>query len=260
MNSFQRVAKQLFSLLVLVVIVGGAGYWAFRTAVPRVTPTPNPTSGLSPISVISIKLFNVQNNDFDFLAKVANPNVDYGSPDVEYELTFFDTSNLEISKKIGNFYILPGQTKYIINLPIKLDRFASSANMTIKSVEWQKLNQITLGGVNFLMKNADYSEINKDGLFGKAIGNIYNSSDFDMNKVDVAIILLDDANVPIAINKTEINTFLAKTTRSFEVFWPASFVGKIARVSAETSTNVFDNSNYIQQYGGEEKFKEFYNQ
>jgi hypothetical protein len=259
MTSFQRTTKQLFIALIFFAIIGGIGYGSFRIAVPQVTPTPNPTSGLSPISVVSTKLFNVQNNDYDFLAKVANPNVGYGSPDVEYELTFFDASNSEISKKTGSFYILPGQTKYIVDLPVKLDGSASRADMTIKSVEWQKLGQLALGGINLLTKNADYSEINAENIFSKAIGNIYNSSDFDLNKVDVAIILFDETNTPIAVNKTEINTFLGKTTRSFEVFWPASFVGKVVRVGAEAGTNVFDNSNFIQQYGGEEKFKEFYN-
>lgn len=260
MTPSQRIIKQVFIALIFFAIIGGVGYWAFRVAVPQVTPTPNPTSSLSPISVVSTKIFNARNNDYDFLAKVANPNVGYGSPDVEYELTFFDSSNSEISRKTGSFYILPGQTKYVVNLPTVLDRPASRADMVIKSVEWQKLSQLALGGINLLTKNIDYSEINKENLFSKATGNIYNSSDFDLNKVDVAIILFDEVNTPIAVNKTEFNTFLAKTTRSFEVFWPTSFVGRIVRASAEVGTNVFDSSNFIQQYGGEEKFKEFYNQ
>jgi hypothetical protein len=106
--------------------------------------------------------------------------------------------------------------------------------------------------------NYNYGPVLQARLFGKVGGSVFNNSDFDLNKVDVAVILFDESGEPIAVEKTEIATFLARTTRGFEVTWFSPFVGKVVRVDAEANTNVFENSNFLRQYGGQERFKQLY--
>lgn len=259
MDEAQRKTKQLVIAFVFFLILGGISFGIYRSVVPAPPPpTPNPTVNLVPLGVVYTKLFNVQNNDYDFLAKVSNPNAGYGSGNVEYALTFYNVGNQQVSSKTGSFYILPGQTKYVIDSPLKFEQPVSRADLQIKSVDWQKLDPLSVSGVSLLVRNVSFSQVNQPGVFAKAGGEIFNASDFDLNRVDVAIVLLDQAGSPIAINKTEIRTFLARTTRGFEATWFAPFVGQVNRVDAETTTNVFENSNFLRRYGGQEKFKQLY--
>ena len=259
MNESTRQSKKIVIAVIFFLIVGGIGFLIYRSVVPSAPEaTPNPTVNLTPLSVIYTKLFNIQNNDYDFLAKISNPNIGYGSGNVEYALTFYGAGGQQVSSKTGSFYILPGQTKYVIYSPLKFEQQVSRADMQIKSIDWQKLDPLSASGVALLVRNASFLQINQQGAFAKAGGEVFNSSDFDLNKVDVVLVLLDQMETPIAVNKTEIRTFLANTTRGFEATWFAPFVGQTNRVDAEASTNVFENSNFLRTYGGGEKFKQLY--
>lgn len=258
MDEASRQTKKLVIAIVFFLIVGGIGFLIYRSVVPPASkPTPNPTINLAPIQVVFTKLFNVQNNDYDFLAKVSNSNTDYGSGDAEYVMTFYNSSGQQVSTKTGSFYILPGQTKYVIDSPLKFQEPISRADFKITSVDWQKLDPLATSGTTLLVKNVAYSQI-KNSTFAKAGGEVFNGSDFDLNKIDVSVVLLDQTEAPVAVNTTRIDTFLARTTRGFEVTWFVPFVGQVNRVDAEAATNVFENSNFLRQYGGQEKFKQLY--
>lgn len=260
MLASQRLARQLVVALIFFLILGGISFGIYRGFVysPTPTPTPNPTINLVPIQVISTKLLNVQNNDYDFLAKVNNSNAEYGSPDVEYEINFYDFTNQLVLSKTSNFYILPGQTKYVVELLLKFQSPVGRADFKIKSIDWQKLQPLAATAATLLTRNVAYSQVSRLGSFAKVGGEVFNGSDLDLNKVDVTIVVLDSSQEPIAVNKTNIFTFLARTTRGFEFTWFAPFVGQTNRVDVEANANVFENSNFLRTYGGQEKFKQFY--
>lgn len=259
MEEGQRKRKQAFVAVIFFLIVGGLSFLIYRGVRPPLpAPTPNPTINLAPIQIIDRWLLNVENNDYDFLAKVTNPNTDYGSPDVEYEISFFNASGAKVSQKVGSFYILPGQTKYIIDSPLKFQERINRADLVIKSADWQKLGSLAITGVNTVVKNSSYTQILQPGIFGKVGGEVLNGSDFDLNKVNISVVLFNSGNNPLAVGQTEINTFLAKTSRGFEITWFVPFVGNVSRVDAEANTDVFENSNFLRQYGGQERFKQMY--
>ncbi len=259
MTDSQRTQRQVLIAVIFFLVVAGIGflgYWRFAPAKP--TPTPNPTANLAPIKIVFTKLFNVENNDYDFLAKVNNPNTDYGSGDVEYILNFYNSSGQLITSKTGSFYILSGQTKYVIDSPLKFQAPIDHFDFKIQSVDWQKLQPLAASGATLLVKNVAYSQVSQPGIFASVGGQVFNSSDIDLNRVDVAVVVLDANQEPIAVNLTNILTFLARTTRGFEVTWFSPFVGQMGRIDAEANANVFENSNFIRQYGGQEKFKQMY--
>ncbi|MGD0977373.1 MAG: hypothetical protein ABR875_03735 [Minisyncoccia bacterium] len=259
MTTGERIAKQLVVLVIILLIVGGIAYGAYFTfKKPAATPTPNPTINLTPVSVVSSQLINVDTNDYDFLAKVTNPNSDYGSDDVEYQIVFTGASGDQISTITSSFYILPGQTKYIINTPLKFNEPVAQAQMSIKSVDWQKMNSQSVNDISLLAKNISYAPSSNPGVFSTASGQIFNNSDYDLGQVLVLVILFDETNNPIAVNKTEELTFLSKTSRGFETSWHTSFPGKVNRTEVDAYTNVFQNSNFIATHGGTEKFQENY--
>ena len=149
----------------------------------RPTPTPDPIAKLTPLKVISTRFLNVQSNDYDFVAKISNSNLDYGSGDVRYELKFLDPSSNAFYSKTGSFYILPGQTRYVIDAPVHLDRQVSKVEFQIKGVDWQKIDPLAAQGIDLVTRNVNYVPQGQPGLFAKAGGSVFNASQFDFENV-----------------------------------------------------------------------------
>lgn len=259
MTKGQRISKQFIIATVFFLIVSGIGYSGYRLVKPlQVSPTPNPTANLAPIEVVFTKLIKVENNDYDFVAKLYNSNTEYGSSDVEYELSFMNERNDEVFKKTAHFFILPGQTKYIVDSPLKFSEPVKRAIVVIKKIDWQKLDALSANGVSLEIRNFSYVPVNQPGAFSKVGGSIANNSNFDLNRVKIIVLALDQNSEIIAVNRTEILTFLAETTRGFEVTWYKSFAGEVSRVEVEADTDVFENSNFLQRYERQERFQQFY--
>lgn len=258
-SMLSRVVKQGIIAGIFFLILGGIGFGIFRAVIPPTpTPTPNPTIHLAPLQVITSKLLNITNNDYDFVAKIRNANLDYGSGRVEYRLTIYGVDAQPLVTKTGSFYILPGQTKHVIVTPIRLEAQAARAEFSITMVDWQQLNQLASQGIDIIPRNVALSKINQPGTYAKVGGNVFNNSDLDLDIVDVAVIVSNFNGDIVAVNKTDIRTFVSKTQRGFEVAWPSAFLGQPDRVEAEATTNVFNNLNFLRQYGGQERFQQLY--
>ncbi len=257
----KRTQKQVLVAVIFFVLLGGASFGLFRVIVPpKPSPTPNPTINLAPIKILSTTLIPVASGDYDFVARVNDPNIDYGSGNVSYDLDFLGADNTVLAKKTFSFFILPGQTKYVVNTPLRIDQPLANVRMTITSVDWQKLDQVSANGVNIVMKNiSDFQPSQQAGSFGRVGGNLMNNSDIDLNMLNAVTVLSDENNQPIAVNSSEIRTFLAQTTRGFEAIWYTPFSGTVSHIDVEAQTNLFENSNFLRQYGGnQQKFQQLY--
>ncbi len=256
-----HLRKQVIIASIFFLIVGTLGFGLFRLIVPAAPPpTPNPFANLAPLKVLSSNLINVESGDYDFVAKVSNPNTGFGSPSVEYDLALSDASDHIVTHKVGTFYILPGQTLYVIDSPLKLDSSVTKVKMTIKSVSWQKLDALSMQALNLVIKdNSGFQLIGQEGIYGKVAGSIVNNSALDLNSADIGVVLVDDNNVPIAVNKTQLRTFLSKTTRGFETSWYVPFAGIVAKTDVQATTNVFNGDSFIQTSGGaREQYQQYY--
>lgn len=255
----QRKQKKIIIAAIFFVILGGLVFSFYYSINPPLPPaTPNPTAHLLPIQVLFSKLLNVENNDYDFVAKVYNPNTEYGSPEVEYELNFIGFNNNQINKQTGRFHILPGQTRHIIFTPIALNEPANSVEMNILNIDWQKLDPLAGDEIPLVVSNAPFSSGDRVGVLGKVSGEIVNGSDFDLNQVEVIVLLYGENNKLLNIGQTEIRTFLSKTKRAFEVFWYRPIVDKIVRTEIEVHTNALENMNFLRRYEKPEKFQQLY--
>ena len=258
MLSSARLFKQfIIAFLFLAIIGGGAFVISQKLNPPTPTPTPDPRDVLEPVLILETNLFTVGENDYDFLAKVQNPNPTYGSSKVTYELTLLDADNQEIARKVNNFYILPGQTKYVIDTPLRFNTTVDSAVMSITGIQWQELDPLALQGIDFVVVNSEFSKTTRTAVSGIARGLVNNISDFDVARVDVVVVLFDEDGNPIGTNRSEIRTFLAHTLRGFETAWYAPIKGIVSQVYAEANTNIFENDTFIRTYGGQERFQEY---
>src|SRR3989344_4959956 len=217
-----------------------------------------------PLNVLSQKLIEVRSGDYDFVAQINNPNSFFGTSRAKYTLDFGGV----IPNRSGTFYILPGQTRFIIVNGIRSDSTLTSVSINITEVGWEKVE--VFENINFPIQRKSYAVVDKNGVFSEFEAVVLNSSDFDFDKVEVGIILFSARGGPasggdndfddiIAVNRTDIRTFLSKTERSFKVTWPATLPRQGgARQDVEVLTNVFENSNFIKRYGTQEKFQKYY--
>ena len=260
-----RFQKQVIIGLVFVLILGGIGYGIYSGLVTNVSCTDGIQNGkeegvdcgslacgkacepaIMPISINSSKLFKVNSNDYDFVAQIYNPNVFYGASRLEYSIDAFNYR--------GSTYILPGQTKWLVLTALKSSQEVGDAKLVINNAQWEKMNMPN-NAVNFTLRRKDYRPTPR-GSELEAI--LYNESNFDFDKIDVAVILFDNTGKIVGVGKTDIRTFVAKSERGFNVAWPFALSRNVARQDVEASTNLFENSNFIKSYGSPEKFQKFY--
>lgn len=209
---------------------------------------------LDPPQVISTKLIEVGENDYDFVAKIKNPHQQFGASEIEYELALFNGDDSELNKEEGVFYILPSQTKYLILTHLTTKQNVQRIDFKIKSATWQKIDSIE--GMNLVVKARKYINLPGDGTAFDA--NILNDSDFDFEMVDIDVVMYNSQDDIIAVNKSDIRTFLARTERAFRVVWPFKINGQVDKIEVYPSTDLFKNSNFIKAYGSEiHKFQQY---
>lgn len=265
-----RTQKQLIIgsiyILIVVLVVGGNLYFKNR-------PTCNDgikngqeervdcgtvacgvacSSPIQALEVQDVQLFKTAIGDYDLAALVYNPNVDYGTDVTDYDLVVLDSSGKEISRQTSSFYILPGQTKYIVQTSLKNIPDGSSVQLQIKSVDWIKTT--TASDITF---NVGREATTFDSSQTTYQAVITNNTNFDFDTIDVGIVVTDSSGSIIATNRTNFQTFLAKTERSIKVVWPFVLPAG-SRVKTEINTNVFNNSNFIKRNGTQEKFQQYY--
>lgn len=266
-----RQKKQLIIGTIFILILGSIGYGIYAGLVIRASCTDGVMNGkeegvdcgtlacgkacepaIMPINIISSQFFKVGQGQYDFVAQLSNPNVSYGASRLEYSLIFLkDGSEIQTNKGVS--YILPGQTKWLVFTVLKIPEEVGSIRLIINNAQWEKLN-ILNNMVSFVLRRKDYHTTQKSTEFN---GVLYNDSNFNFDKVDLAVILFDDAGGIVGVNRTDIRTFISKSERGFNVVWPF-VLGNVIRQDVEASTNLFENSNFIKSYGSQERFQKFY--
>jgi hypothetical protein len=270
-----RAMKQLAYFLFFVIVIGSISYGLFIWI--RVEPTcfdgiknqeeegidcGGPCEricleSLSPLKITASDLIQVEENDYDFVAKINNSNLTHGSGEVKYELRLKNSSGGVVKTLEGEFHILPGQTRYIFISPIRLVSPASSAELVITEPNWQQLTDFSVGDIRLVVQRKEYTEVREENIFGKAEGVIFNNSEFDFDRVEVLVVLYDVSGDVLAAGTTNIRTFLSNKENFFEVSWFREFEGSVSRVEVQATTNAFENLNFLRRYGGDEQFQQF---
>lgn len=249
----KRLLKQIVIAVIFFIIIGSVVYFSFIN--DSANPTPTPSVFIQPLEIISQNILKVADLDYDFLVEIKNPNLDFGASSVFYEASIFGRGGGLSDVLSGFINLLPGQTRYEIISPIKFNQEISNVVFKITNVDWQKLKEYIPQSL-FLVKNQEYLEPGQG--FPRLRATLFNDSNFDFDRVDVYVVLFGENDKILAVNKTDIRTFLARTDRFFEVRWLKSFEGEVRRMEIEAYTDVFKNENFIKQHGTQENFQKFY--
>jgi len=207
---------------------------------------------LEKIRTLKIKTIRSAANSFDLLAQIENPNREYGSANLSYQFEAFDQSGSSIKKIEGATFILPSETKYVIETPITLSSDPAKVTFSIKNISWEKFSSFSEVGLEIFKKN--YNEaLPNSGYFSKAIGTTANKSNYDYDKVEIAVVLYDVSGNIINFGKTEQKTVLSGEEREFTISWKNQFK-RPTRYEMDVYTNIFLNENFIKRHGATEKY------
>lgn len=187
------------------------------------------------------------------VARLENPNFYYGASSLDYRIDFIAPSGSVASKR-GSTYLLPRERKYVIEnaLPYPAGGFAG---FYIESVLWEKLPEWKAGSVILSVKDKNYRTLLGEAAKSEATGVVVNQSDFDIDKVEISIVLYgNDSRLAGAI-KHEIRTLTSSEERHFRATWPFD-LPEAARFDIEAETDIFSNQNFMKRYGEPGKFKQ----
>lgn len=195
-------------------------------------------------------------NLYDLAIKISNPNELYGAKSFKYIVKLKNSEGNVIVEKEGENFILPLESKYLIEIGLNTKEKVASYNVSIikSSVDWVKFTNFETPKIT--IQNQRFGLLGEnDPNYAMAFGLMVNESLFDFNKIDINVVLKDSRGIPVAVNKTDKRTVQSGEKRDFTLIFPTKFPGGENIFSAEmqAEVNVFDNNNFMKNYIDEEE-------
>ena len=191
---------------------------------------------------------------YDVMARISNPNNQLGGSSFSYEFMLKDANGNVLAKKSGNSFILPVESKYIIETGLVSKVSPVAVEISVSTPKWEEFFGYEKPELN--VYNKRYELISSGVGYSEAKGILRNESTFDFSTIKINVVLRDENGNPVAFNKTEMNTINAGEERDFRLLWPVNFPGEVQGVETEAEANVFDSQNFIKKYiRGSEQFQ-----
>lgn len=239
-----RLLKQIIIAVIFLIIFTGIGVGVYYLLKPEQIETPPPLGPAKNIEVLSVDYVISERNKIDAVAKIKNPNNDYGTNLFDYKFDVMGGGDSIIATKTGTDYILSGQSKYIIELGMEVsDTNVSKIVFEINNVEWEESKD--LKDPSLVIKDKVFQYSSKQGVEGSVSGILVNESNYDFDKINIKTILYDNKDGLIGIGKTELRTVLSSEKRHFEINWSEVFDTDVARIETEANTNILDSDNIL---------------
>jgi hypothetical protein len=186
-------------------------------------------------------------NRVDLYSRITNPNNVFGSNKVQYEFIIKDAAGNVMATKKGSNYLLPAESKYIIENNIEVSG-------TPNTIEFNVIDQVWVEFTDYYERpqlkvvNKQYNQISSGVGFAETKGLLKNESPFNFNLINLNVILKDSTGNIIALNSTAMNTVKSGENRDFKALWLNRFPGEVLNVEVQAEVNVFESETFIKQY------------
>ncbi len=215
---------------------------------------------IKPIEISWAKFISLENESYDLVASINNPNPNFGVSNLKYTFKIYDVSGNKSKGRSNPSYILANGHKYVIEGGVDVGQAVGKVELTIETVaqkDWSRINE-EYRAPNIYVMNREFSMMSNPPGASQITGLIKNDSTFDFNSIDVSVLLFDSDKKIIGVNKTEARTVLAGEQRYFSTIW-FSPIDKdaISSVDIQAETNILSDENFMSRYGKPEKFQEY---
>ncbi len=268
--SFYRTRKRIIVgvvYLLLFALIGAGFYYSFIYQAPSCLDNIKnqdeediDCGGICPevcIPVINIEVSFAQaiplsDGYYDLVAKIRNPNPNYGAPVLFYRFELNDANGQIIARKEGVTFILPNSSKYLIENNFQSPSTVATVSLKVEPLNKSNARQLeNYEPMELVIKDKRFENFNQPNLAAEASGVVENKTTFGFDKVVVSIVLFDENKKAVGAAKSAMGTLIAGENRFFSVRWtdqlPASTGTIIPDMQVET--NLFLDSNFIRIYG-----------
>ncbi len=277
MTPRQRVLKRTIIIIIYLIIfslLGTGLYYIFRT---------KPTCGdgrqnqgeagvdcggpcsvkcenipkIENVRVLEKAVLSANEGKYDAMAKINNPNPQFGVAQFDYSFNLLDGSGNIIGQSEGSSFILPAQTKYILAFNLDSPVQPKSIDFKIRSFKWTKFSEYEEPLIQIYSK--EFNLVNAGSNFATLKAKIKNQSSYDFRTITAKAVIRDEQNAPVALNQTSVNDVRVNEEREVVFNWGSRFhVGSgTPSVEIETEANFFSDENFMKKYGSPDQYKTY---
>lgn len=192
------------------------------------------------VEVVWTKLLTARPGSFDALASIKNPNIYFGSMNVDYEFELLDETGAPVALRTGTTFLLPSERITLIEPNIRTQLKARTVLFKIRNVQWGRVYDIA-PRYDLGLGKRDYSVIETTAGIRQSVvdTSIYNNSAENFSQVFVSVFLYDAEKNIIAANKTVMENVSAGEVRPIRFVWPQEITTPVAGIEGEVRVNSF---------------------
>jgi hypothetical protein len=209
------------------------------------------------IRVLEKAILPASEGKYDAMAKINNPNPQFGVAQLEYSFNLLDNSGAIVSQSEGSSFILPGQTKYILAFNLASSVQPKNIDFKIRSFKWTKFSEYEEPLIQIYSK--EFNLVNAGSNFATLKAKIKNQSSFDFKTITAKAVIRNERNAPVALNQTSVNDVRVNEEREVVFNWGSRFqIGsETPSVEIETEANFFSDENFMKRYGSSDQYKTY---
>lgn len=191
----------------------------------------------APLFVDRVVIIPLGSGSYSAYVQVANQNLDLVTPNVPYEIQFYNSNNEQVTTVRGNFQLLADQKKYIL-----VPRFNSPETIVLAKfipgeIHWQK--RFDVPKVSLSPSPASLStQSGTDTLL--VSGTVLNSSPYRLQTVHITFLLFDRSGKVISVNQRDEFAVRSGERRAYSQLFPGVDQTLVNRVVVTADTDSLD--------------------
>lgn len=198
------------------------------------------------IKVVKVGALSTNESKFDFFAQIKNPNSFFGAPKIKYSFRLKPGADESTLLKTGQSFLLPGQTKYIIETSVPVEnRGLENISLTIKQTKWEYVSRYQ--ALSLWVADKSYKLLKQGPHFAQISGTLINDSFFDFERVFIKGIFVGVNDEVVGVTQTVVDDIKSGKERDFKMFVDHK-IPFIKEVKVEPDTNIFLNSDFLESY------------
>lgn len=237
-----RTRRQLIALLIVGVIIGGAGFLFVRDLLPEPTCFDNrrnqgeeDTDCGGPClpcifrnkkqpEVFWVRVTPVRGGVYSVVAEVKNPNSALGIPKFEYVLKLFDDKDVLVIERKGDSFLYANEAARIVETDLRSERKIVRGILEIGKTEYVMRDD---NPPDLIAGEKEVRVTSQNGVSTELSARLFNRTLVDFRAVRVHGILLDTNQNVLAASTILLDELRGGEAEEIRFFWP----GEIKDVS-----------------------------
>ncbi|NQV88861.1 MAG: hypothetical protein HQ488_00870 [Parcubacteria group bacterium] len=199
-------------------------------------------------------IFSAGGGRYDLYSTITNPNYDWWA-----EFTYhFDTGTGNEDVELYEGFILPGETKPVVEISVNSGAPISDVSLIIDTIRWHRVDhhlisdyqQWSMDRLSIIAEDAEFTKETRfdDQVFGRTSFTVSNYSVYSYYK-PVLYVLLKKGDSVVGVNKTTMNDLENGTSEDIVLNW-FGFLPSVSDVEVIVELQLFDVDTYKALGGG----------